>query len=158
MAARIGTDYDNILVLQDTIYCCFACHAQKRVSWENIESSRMRCELPVEIWFVIYPLPVVWSRPSPRHAEDFLGILARHAPASYASLLSSAVPPEIHTASKISMESNTVTKYSYNAPMSEHFLSGQMWLILFIKQLKVAPKKQNWNVHHSFRTMPCILC
>lgn len=70
-------------------------------------SSRMHCELPVEIWFVIYRPPVVWSTPSPRHAEDFLGILARHAPASYASLLSSAEPPEIHTVTNISMGDTT---------------------------------------------------
>lgn len=59
MAVRIETDYNNVLVLQDANYGCFACHARKRVLGENIESSRMRCELPVETLFVIYRLPVV---------------------------------------------------------------------------------------------------
>ena len=91
----VSTFWERLLILEVIFirmpsFCICLCIWEMR----NV-SSRMRCELQVEIFLAIYLPPVVWSRQNPRHAVGCPGIPWRHAPACDVTLSAFDVTPKM---------------------------------------------------------------
>ena len=91
----VSTFWERLLILEVIFiwmpsFCICLCIWEMR----NV-SSRMRCELQVEIFLAVYRPPVVWSRLNPRHAVGCPGIPWRHAPACDVTLSAFDVTPKM---------------------------------------------------------------
>ena len=91
----VSTFWERLLILEVIFirmpsFCICLCIWEMR----NV-SSRMRCELQVEIFLAIYLPPVVWSRQNPRHVVGCPGIPWRHAPACDVTLSAFDVTPKM---------------------------------------------------------------